>query len=252
MKIRIQCIDNLKVSTSCTVIWICALFLLLHVSNVFALDNQCISCHETFGESKKITHRPMVSGCFTCHVVSKELKHPQQKDSIRLKKDVPGLCYGCHPEGGFQNSHIHQPVLSGKCLSCHNPHHSDYDYLSVNNVPELCFECHNKDRFTRKYEHTVSLKGCVRRCHNVHASAFPYLLNDAVLDICLTCHASQATGRHVLSLLPGGKVHPVRGVTDPSNPTREISCVSCHDPHSSKYIKLALSRRLCNRCHKSY
>ena len=252
MKIRIQYIDSLNISTLYTAILICALFIFLQVNDVLALDNQCVSCHETIREVKKFTHKPMVSGCLTCHVVSKELEHPQQKDIIRLKKDVPGLCYTCHPEGSFQSSHIHQPVLTGKCLSCHNPHQSDYSYLSLKNIPELCFECHSKDRFIRKYEHTVSSKGCVRRCHNVHGSAFKYLLNDSVLDICLTCHAAQATGRHVLSILPGGKVHPVRGVTDPSNPTREISCVSCHDPHSSDYAKLAPSRRLCSRCHKSY
>lgn len=244
----------MDVPPSWAVIQICALLilLLLHAGNVSASEKQCISCHETLRALKTVKHVPMGSGCLTCHDVSEGLEHPQQKDSIRLKEDVPRLCYSCHPEGNYQDSHIHQPVLSGKCVSCHNPHHSENEYLLVKNVPEICFECHDKENFKRKYEHTVSSKGCVRRCHNVHASSFPYLLHDAALDICLTCHASQATGRHVLSVLSGGKVHPVRGVIDPSNPTKEISCVSCHDPHSSNYPKLAPSRRLCSRCHKSY
>ena len=251
MKIRIQYVCSFNIPDSCAVILISALFVLLQVCNASALNNQCVSCHETFREVKEITHKPVISGCLTCHVVSKELEHPQQKDSIRLKKDLPGLCYSCHPKGDFQNSNIHEPVLAGRCLSCHDPHHSEYEDLSVQSVPELCFECHDKKKFTKKYEHTVSSKGCLRRCHAVHASAFPDLLNATVLDICLTCHASQASGRHVLSILPGGKIHPVRGMTDPSNPTREISCVSCHDPHSSDYANLALSGRLCSRCHAS-
>jgi predicted CXXCH cytochrome family protein len=251
MKKRIQHIRRLSSFGSCAVILICALFIALSKNTVSALDNQCTSCHDQFRELKKITHKPMSSGCLTCHLVSTDLEHPQQKDSIRLKKALPALCYSCHSEGDFQNSNIHEPVLAGRCLSCHDPHHSEYEYLSVQSVPELCFECHDKKKFTRKYEHTVSSKGCLRRCHSVHASAFPDLLNDTVLDICLICHASQASGRHVLSILPGGKIHPVRGMTDPSNPTREISCVSCHDPHSSNYANLAVSRRLCSRCHAS-
>jgi predicted CXXCH cytochrome family protein len=73
--------------------------------------------------------------------------------------------------------------------------------------------------------------------------------------------------------VPGKKVHPVKGVKDPSvpwtkkipdpnkpgyeievpdpdKPGKEITCMSCHDPHSSDYKKLFPVANICAKCHK--
>ena len=49
--------------------------------------------------------------------------------------------------------------------------------------------------------------------------------------------------------------HPVTGKPDPSRPGRELSCTSCHNPHSSNLVSLFASeslslRSLCLMCHK--
>jgi predicted CXXCH cytochrome family protein len=50
----------------------------------------------------------------------------------------------------------------------------------------------------------------------------------------------------------GGKIHPLSGVRDPRNPKREMSCVSCHNPHSADNAKLFTAKRRCQMCHKRY
>jgi predicted CXXCH cytochrome family protein len=101
----------------------------------------------------------------------------------------------------------------------------------------------------------------------------PALLPSSVQDLCLTCHAAKNDGRHIVAL-PGKKVHPIRGidpstrklkrvpapdrpgveyeVPDPNSPGKEITCATCHDPHSSDFPKLFTQKNICARCHIYY
>jgi len=216
-----------------------------------AQKNQCLKCHKNFDMHTKNIRSASKIGCGACHLAEQGKKHPKQKNSIKLKYDIPGLCYDCHRESEFIGHNIHAPMAEGRCTVCHNVHQSRFKSLLVSKTPDLCYKCHDKTKFTKKYTHKVALNSCGRRCHNPHASEKPYLLSLSINDDCAGCHKAQETGRHIVSL-PAGHIHPIKGVPNPKNPTKEMGCTSCHNPHSSNFAKLFLSGQKCKRCHQSY
>ncbi len=239
-----------------------------------AQESPCLTCHPDFKKPAKSVHAAMGMGCETCHMKVQGKEHPQDKGSVKLTQDMPELCYGCHDQSKFNGKVIHAPVAGGMCTSCHNPHKSDSEKLLVSNMPGLCYTCHDKAKFTRKNVHAaIPAVGCTM-CHAPHASAYESLLSGSVNNVCKSCHVNKTTGVHIVAL-PGGKIHPISGidpstvkkwvkvpdpknpkfeidVPDPKNPGKEITCVSCHDPHSSDFRKLFVQDRICKKCHKSY
>jgi predicted CXXCH cytochrome family protein len=270
---------------------------------VAAGDNPCLDCHAELKKPATSVHAALASGCDACHMTVKGKKHPEEKDSIQLIRDVPGLCYGCHDrsqfrgksihppvvidactachnphqskfkvllikdipqlcyechkESEFKGKSVHQPVGGGLCMSCHKPHASNFSAMLINEPPELCYRCHDNKLFTKKYVHVVAAipNGC-NLCHNPHANNNQnLLLRPTIFDLCTSCHSEQINGMHILGMEHlgiGESVHPVKGMPDPSNPSKELTCISCHNPHSSEYNRLLVQRNLCTKCHKSY
>jgi predicted CXXCH cytochrome family protein len=216
-----------------------------------AQKNQCLKCHKDFDRHTKKSRSASKMGCGACHLAEQGKKHPKQKNSIKLKYDIPKLCYDCHIESQFKGHNIHAPVAEGRCTVCHKIHQLRFKSLLVSKPPELCYKCHDKAKFTKKYTHKVALNSCGRRCHDPHASEKPYLLSLSINDDCIGCHKAQETGRHIVSL-PAGSVHPITGAPNPKTPTKEMDCTSCHNPHSSNFAKLVLSGQKCSGCHKYY
>jgi len=266
-------------------------------------DNPCLDCHTELKKAATSVHAPLASGCQTCHMSVEGKKHPDQKDSIKLTGDIPGLCYGCHDRTQFKGKSVHPPVVIDKCTTCHNPHQSDFKVLLIKDIPGLCYECHKESRFraksvhkpvgqglcmschkphasnfgkmltneppelcyrchdkklfTKKYVHVVAKipNGCLL-CHNPHANDNQNLLSQpTIFDLCTSCHSGQMNGMHIVGMqnLGGGEnMHPVKDVPDPSSPTKEITCISCHNPHSSEYNRLFVQRNLCTKCHQGY
>jgi predicted CXXCH cytochrome family protein len=220
--------------------------------NAFAAqENSCLTCHENFRNIGKNSHRALVLGCETCHMRVSNKEHPHDAGSIKLKNDLPDLCYNCHKKSNFEGKDVHPPVSGGACTKCHNAHQSTFYKLLTGEPPELCYGCHDKEKFTKKYPHKVALNACGKICHNPHVSENPFLLSHSINDLCTGCHKPQATGRHIVTL-PGGRIHPIGGVPDPKKSTKELSCATCHNPHSSAYAKLFSNGKKCKRCHKFY
>lgn len=213
-------------------------------------SDHCLECHPELRKPIKNVHRALALGCETCHMTVDAKEHPQEKGSIRLMQDMPGLCFSCHKKTPFQNKDIHSPVASGNCTGCHNPHGSELDMLLVSEPPELCYACHNREKFSKKYVHKIIMRRC--SCHDQHASEYPHLLYASVSQVCTDCHRVRKSGNHVVSSLPRGKIHPVDGVPDPRNTKKLITCTTCHNPHSSEYQKLFPKPRICKMCHKYY
>ena len=241
-----------------------------HVS--YAEENPCLVCHVSFKQALKNVHNPVNMGCDACHVRAEGKEHPRDKDSMKLTQEMPHLCYVCHEESKFKGKVVHSPVAGGMCTSCHDAHQSNVPKILKKASPELCYMCHDKGKFTKKFVHSaIPSVGC-GTCHAPHVSNNPSLLASDINELCLSCHVAKAKGTHVVAL-PGGKRHPIKGVIDPSTrkmikvqdpkkpgreiegpdpnvPGKELTCVSCHDPHSADFKSLLTAQRICLKCHK--
>jgi predicted CXXCH cytochrome family protein len=234
------------------IIVICFVSLISFVSQGLSEQKKtCIECHTIITKNHKYIHPAVKMGCESCHVRNLGKEHPREKDSITLKSSLTDLCLGCHKKENFIGKYVHKPLEDGMCRSCHNVHYSKYEHLLGNKTPDLCYVCHNKDKFNKKNIHKVAMGSCGMKCHDPHTSKNPKLLSMSIKDICVGCHKKQESGIHIMSL-PGGKEHPVFWRQDPKNRKQEMTCTSCHDPHSSKYDKLFTYKNICKRCHQSY
>lgn len=234
---------------------------------VFAGESPCLTCHEKLKKPAKHVHAPMKMGCETCHKAVEGKNHPADKNSVVLSQKMPGLCHSCHKDPKFKSSH------TSFCTNCHDAHQSNFSKLLKSGPTDVCYTCHDQAVFTKKYVHSIIPVGGCTACHNPHSNK-KRLLDKDMTALCLDCHKAKANGRHIVSL-PGRKIHPIRGVKDPSTitmikmpdpkrpgkeilspdpktPGKEMSCASCHDPHSSDYKKLFPVERICNNCHKGY
>jgi predicted CXXCH cytochrome family protein len=211
----------------------------------------CYDCHDRSQFKGKSVHPPVVMNtCTSCH-------NPHLSNFKRLLvKDMPGLCFECHNGSNFKDKSVHQPVGKGMCTSCHAPHASNFSKILISDPPELCYRCHDRKPFTKKYVHVAAAipNGC-SLCHNHHAGSNQKLLLQPALELCTSCHSTQKNGMHILGSMNlgiGETIHPVKGVQDPSSPPKELTCTSCHNPHSSDFAKLFLQKYLCKRCHKEF
>lgn len=233
-------------------------------------EDPCIACHTDMKRSAKSVHAVLSTGCSVCHKTVEGKTHPDQKDSIILIEKIPRLCYNCHDESKFRGTSGH--TLLGMCTGCHNPHNSDSEKLLNKDQPAVCYDCHDKTRFTRKNVHRIINVGGCTSCHAPHVSPYPFLLSKPTKELCLSCHSAKARMPHVVAL-PGKRRHPIDGVIDPSTqkmikvpdpknpqrqieipdpnvPGKEMTCLSCHDPHSSDFRGILVQERICLKCHK--
>jgi predicted CXXCH cytochrome family protein len=219
---------------------------------VTALPDLCFSCHDKkMFSGKKAVHAPVAGGmCISCH------KPHASSEAKLLTIAVPALCYGCHDKAGIEGGGIvHSPVAGGMCLSCHTSHQGDNAKLLLSDVPELCFTCHDKADFNRKNQHSPVAVGMCMSCHRPHTSENNALLPKFAIDVCLECHADVAKNPHAISGFSGGG-HPLDGKTykDKAGRKQDLSCPSCHNPHSSESKKLFQFQAdkpfdICKNCH---
>lgn len=217
---------------------------------VSAGELPCLRCHKS-KKAGKVVHPALEMGCSTCHLSP----HEEEKPGLSLMSDPPGLCFNCHDQGGFTKKHQHTAVALGMCTSCHNPHSSNNENLLAADIPDLCYTCHDKGVFTKKTVHPPVASGQCSICHNPHSSDNMFNLENPVWDLCVTCHDDKSSGKHVIGGFGFGDMHPTRGIPDPVRDGRELSCTSCHNPHSSSlkhlFVNDTLSPdNLCSMCHK--
>ncbi|MGE5174622.1 MAG: cytochrome c3 family protein [Betaproteobacteria bacterium] len=216
----------------------------------------CLDCHSDLAPEKG-AHPAVAMGCTTCHtgIDASDVPHKiTNKIAKGLSAEQPDLCYDCHDKSMFDKKVVHAAVGMG-CTGCHNPHASKNPKLLVTDIPALCYTCHDKGTFTKKTVHPPVESGMCTTCHSPHASNDIALLLQPVNKLCSTCHEKQSSGRHIMSGFGFGDDHPVKGKADPSKPNRELSCVSCHNPHASSGKKLFVNEmagpaNLCLLCHK--
>ena len=170
----------------------------------------------------------------------------QAKESTKAPLAHPAtasVCTECHEA----ESKTH--VFHGECTTCHvsaGTHASAESPRKVSpGLPKAaqCLNCHNKDsaRMNFKFsDHHRAGVACAD-CHGIHApkavgTNLALLKADKSSKLCATCH------KDVLAKFNMPSHHPVQ--------EGGVSCVGCHDPHSSKKVSLVSSTDQCLTCHQ--
>ena len=199
----------------------------------------CVTCHEDKAKQiadAKVQHPGAAGDCTDCHD-----PHAGKTPGF-VKPDPVNACLGCHADQAEQHKkkNVHQPAFEQGCATCHEPHGSENVHLlRAKDVNSVCLECHGPDRSPNKLEadHLITIfDGKVRLPEN-------YLRKAPVLPL-------QYGAGHPVDF------HPVAGPVDPKNPAAgQISCLTCHQPHSSDQPGLLAKDQkpgmdFCNTCHK--
>lgn len=206
----------------------------------------------------------MSMGCSSCHQASKD------GTSIGLAATGDALCFMCHPDKKdlLKKKYVHPAFREMVCTACHDPHGSANQKLLKKPVPDLCLTCHPDKAVDKKAAsvHPPFEAGMCVTCHNPHASDAPYMIqkppkgfrvkkpirfiDGKINGLCFSCHNRVDFARHPFGW---GGGHPLSDEPDPSRPGRKMSCVSCHNPHQSKYQDLFYNTsnqsQMCVYCH---
>jgi len=193
----------------------------------------CITgqCHPAMLKAKNV--HPAAKSCDDCHQAALT-PHPQKgTQTFKLAEKGAALCKMCHTAYGSKKV-VHDPVKSGECTSCHNPHDSNEEKLLVQPKEKLCSECHS-DKMKMEHMHGPAAVGDCTICHAPHESDNQALLVKKGSDLCFTCHGT------IQEEMKKKVVHAAL----------EEGCTSCHNPHGSAFKKLlaADGEKLCYPCH---
>jgi predicted CXXCH cytochrome family protein len=176
------------------------------------------------------------AGCANCH---------EGLPSADSGRTMTADCSTCHREH-FLADYTHSPVEMKECGTCHSWSPEKKAVEVAGGVPEVCGACH-EEKVTAAEEspfpHAVA--GECLTCHSPHSSQREHILKADVNDLCAGCHEGFGINH------PVGR-HPVRFVKLATT-GKEISCVSCHDPHGSTHSKLLVAENagmeICSVCH---
>jgi len=160
---------------------------------------------------------------------------------IKLKANIPDLCYKCH-EGlkkQLGDPYVHVLFKQGKCISCHNSHVGEMDNLLYGKTNTVCLSCHSaiKKLVDNGFVHNVIRRGSCSDCHQAHSSRYDNLLTKKEKDLCTECHE---------------EVKQKEGLAYACNTFKKGLCSACHDSHASPEDNLLRTKAavLCKTCHK--
>ncbi len=221
-------------------------------------EGKCTACHDPHSSnSKKLLLADPPDLCFLCHKKDKYISAASNKHHAPVARgmctschdphasafqkllvaDVPNLCFNCHEASDFQGRYSHSPVAAGMCMSCHEPHQGHAKKLLIDRPPDLCFNCHDKAEFTRANQHPPVSAGMCTVCHAIHGSPYQSMLLMPTTDGCLQCHPRIAAAPHAAGGFSEAG-HPLKDRKYAKAKDGELSCASCHNPHSSDSMKL--------------
>ena len=192
----------------------------------------CLNCHPEKKQGKFV-HSAVGMGCENCHQATSE----KDKTTINLIATGGDLCAMCHE--AKKDPVQHEPFKAGQCLVCHDPHTGDYKAQTRAPVNTLCFSCHGENPSTVKVNTETKL---VTMFGNQVVSLEAYRQAPK-----LKLDPSGTSGHPLVG-------HPLTG-KDPRSKDGALSCLSCHNPHSSALPQLMPAgvksqMDLCSECHK--
>ncbi len=228
----------------------------------------CKTCHGLTSEKMTAAHGgyPLTgTGCTTCHAAhstpSKRkglllptLHAPYEEGECSVCHDESGkpskavaTCFECHDGSDYPTVHKAGRSKSGAgdvgiCLDCHSPH-AGYERLFVRPAEEAtCTQCHDRGPFEKETLHGAMDSGCTT-CHDLHKSNFEFLIGSGVQQLCMECHEDATM-----------HAHPVGPQFQDPRDNEPLTCMSCHEGHSSDYqhmLSFDHRRDLCVQCHSS-
>ena len=225
-------------------------------------NNMCESCHKPAKDGKVVLAAASAKDlCVTCHddkvkqISDAKVQHPGAAGECTdchdphagktpgfVKPDPVNACLTCHADQAEQHKkkNIHQPVFEQGCATCHEPHGGENQHLlRAKDTNTACLECHGPDRSPAKIEaeHLITIyEGKVKLPE-------AYLRKAPVLPL------QYGAGHPVDS-------HPITGPVDAKDPAKgQISCLTCHQPHSSDQPGLLAKDQkpgmdFCKTCHQ--
>jgi predicted CXXCH cytochrome family protein len=263
-----------------------------HQNQPFGTAN-CTECHDPHQSSApklmaKYMHPPFADKtCELCHAPAKDGK------VVLTQADAKSICLMCHDEKAKQieGAKMQHPGAAGDCTDCHTPHASSQPGLPKTNGVEICLGCHTEiaELGKKAVRHQPAFGQACAICHEPHGNDGERLLRAQGNALCLECHGPDAAPQldqsaHVVKIFNGnvklpedyfkrnkvvvlplryGKGHPIIGhpvsdVVDPRDITKvmtTLSCLSCHQPHSSAHQNLLVKDQenntaFCATCHK--
>ncbi len=175
--------------------------------NALRPDANCSSCHgdKTNG---KVVHSAMALGCAVCHRVIADA----ETASVDLTMPKEQLCFTCHQKSGEEYQHL--PYAKGLCVSCHDPHSSNYPMHLRAEVNTLCLGCHAPQGVEGDKGQEAGNQP--RPGGDSQGSRF-----DSALQ---AIHHSSERFLALMSVLQTGR--------------QPVTCISCHQAHSSQESKL--------------
>lgn len=189
--------------------------------------------------------------CTPCHNMNPTLTQ------VNTSVGKANPCYTCHKKI-IATDYVHGPAGTFSCAYCHALT-SVPRYATPKRDAVLCGECHVETVKTFKsfkMRHGPVDAGMCELCHDPHGSGTIAQLKMPINKLCLSCHEQIGEGIHV-NRSTYGAGHPLSGKPDisPKGKGRELSCVSCHDPHGGNYryyFQGGMEGRmdLCQYCHK--
>ncbi|WP_456431518.1 cytochrome c3 family protein, partial [Thermosulfuriphilus sp.] len=166
------------------------------------VDSQCLECHGEI-DQREVKHQALEEGCLRCHET-----HASDQPAL-LKEDSSNLCLSCHTdEKALEKAHfgyevkkacidchdphgaqdqkllrpsIHQPVIAGKCNSCHLGQ-GERPLMLKGDPQKSCLECHRQE--SGPSTHPPYVQGKCLTCHGPHGSAYFPLLSESPKVLC--------------------------------------------------------------------
>jgi predicted CXXCH cytochrome family protein len=186
----------------------------------------CFKCHPEVKQGKFV-HSAVGMGCENCHQATSE----GNKTTVNLIATGGDLCAMCHEAS--KDPVQHGPFKNGQCLTCHDPHCSEFKAETRAATNSLCLACH---ALRQVQGETVALFGS-QKISKADFDAIPKIELDP----------TQRFGHPWVT-------HPVAQVADPLHEGEKMSCLSCHTPHTSAQENLIVSvksaRNVCFACHQ--
>lgn len=264
-----------------------------HQNQPFGTAN-CVECHDPHQSAspklmRKFMHEPFAEkSCETCHAPAKDGK------VVLTQADAKSVCVTCHDDKAklIDTAKVPHAGAAGDCTDCHSPHASNQPGLPKTDSVSICLGCHSDIDDLRKkpvHHQPAFAQGCAT-CHTPHGGDNDHLLRAQGNALCLECHGPDSVpqrldSEHLLTIFNGtvklpddyykkNKVailplrfglghpveyHPVSDVMDPADQSKvktPLSCLSCHQPHSSAQPDLLVKDQpnnmaFCDNCHKN-